>query len=61
LVRGLLQLHGPHHATTMRGSILASIPMSEARFGLLSSFFLWTYGLFGPLAGILSEGGKNDD
>jgi predicted MFS family arabinose efflux permease len=41
--------------TTMRGSILEAIPMSETQFGLLTSVFLWVYGLLSPLAGFLAD------
>ncbi|WP_229216315.1 MFS transporter [Dyadobacter frigoris] len=41
--------------TTMRGSILQSIPMTDAQFGLLTSLFLWVYGLLSPLAGFLAD------
>lgn len=41
--------------TTMRSSILAAIPMSDARFGLLTSSFLWVYGLLSPVAGWLAD------
>ncbi|MGV3556498.1 MFS transporter [Larkinella arboricola] len=41
--------------TTMRGSILAEIPMTDAQFGLLTSVFLWIYGLLSPLAGFLAD------
>lgn len=41
--------------TTMRGSIMGSIPMSESQFGLLTSLFLWVYGLLSPLAGYLAD------
>ncbi|MGV3558741.1 MFS transporter [Larkinella arboricola] len=41
--------------TTMRGSILESIPMSDARFGLLTAVFLWVYGLLSPFAGFLAD------
>jgi MFS family permease len=40
---------------TMRQSLMAAIPMSEARFGLLLSVFLWTYGLLSPFAGFLAD------
>ena len=29
--------------------------MSDAQFGLLTSVFLWVYGLFSPLAGFLAD------
>lgn len=41
--------------TTMRSSIVAAIPMSEAQFGLLTSIFLWIYGLLSPAAGYLAD------
>jgi MFS family permease len=41
--------------TTMRGSIMESMPMSEAQFGLLTSVFLWVYGLLSPLAGFMAD------
>lgn len=41
--------------TTMRGSILEAIPMSDTQFGLLTSVFLWVYGLLSPVAGFLAD------
>lgn len=41
--------------TTMRGSILEEIPMTDAQFGLLTSVFLWTYALFSPLGGFFAD------
>lgn len=41
--------------TTMRGSLVAAIPMSDAQFGLLTSVFLWVYALLSPLAGFLAD------
>ncbi len=41
--------------TTMHGSVVEAFPMSEAHFGLLSSSFLWVYGLLSPFAGYLSD------
>ncbi|HLO82314.1 MAG TPA: MFS transporter [Chitinophagaceae bacterium] len=41
--------------TTMRSSILQEIPMTEAQFGLLSSVFLWVYGLLSPFAGFVAD------
>jgi len=41
--------------TTMRVSVLKEIPMSEAQFGLLTSAFLWVYGLLSPVAGYLAD------
>jgi MFS family permease len=41
--------------TTMRGSLIEAIPMSDAQFGLLTSVFLWVYALLSPLAGFLAD------
>ncbi|GAA4447447.1 MFS transporter [Ravibacter arvi] len=41
--------------TTMRSSILEEIPMTDAQFGLLTSIFLWVYGLLSPVAGFLAD------
>ncbi|MVZ64699.1 MFS transporter [Sphingobacterium sp. DK4209] len=41
--------------TTMRTSIVDSIPMSDAEFGLLTAVFLWVYGFFSPFAGYLAD------
>lgn len=41
--------------TTMHSSIVASFPITEAEFGLLTSVFLWVYGSLGPLAGFLAD------
>jgi len=41
--------------TTMRTSIVDSIPMTDAQFGLLTSVFLWVYGLLSPFAGYLAD------
>ena len=41
--------------TTMRSSILAEIPMTDAQFGLLTSVFLWVYGLLSPFAGFVAD------
>lgn len=41
--------------TTMRESIVHAIPMTDAQFGLLTSVFLWTYGLLSPVAGFLAD------
>jgi MFS family permease len=41
--------------TTMRGSLQTAIPMTDAQFGLLTSVFLWVYGLLSPLAGFLAD------
>lgn len=41
--------------TTMRSSIMEDLPMTDAQFGLLSSVFLWIYGLLSPFAGYLAD------
>jgi len=41
--------------TTMRDSITQAVPMSDSQFGLLTSVFLWVYGLLSPLAGFLAD------
>lgn len=41
--------------TTMRTSIMADVPMTEAQFGLLTSVFLWVYGFLSPFAGFLAD------
>ncbi|WP_316814376.1 MFS transporter [Pedobacter heparinus] len=41
--------------TTMRESIIDSVPMTDAQFGLLTSVFLWVYGLLSPIAGYLAD------
>src|SRR4051812_12351107 len=35
--------------TTMRKSIVEAVSMSDAQFGLLTSIFLWVYGILSPL------------
>lgn len=41
--------------TTMRGSIVEAIPMTDAQFGLLTAVFLWIYGGLSPLAGFMAD------
>lgn len=41
--------------TTMRSSILEAIPMTETQFGLLTSVFLWVYGILSPVGGFLAD------
>ncbi len=41
--------------TTMHGSLVSAIQLTEAQFGLLTSVFLWTYGLMIPLAGFFAD------
>ena len=40
---------------TMRGSIISSISMTDAQFGLLTSVFSWVYGVFCPIAGYIAD------
>lgn len=40
---------------TMRTSVLESIPMSDAEFGLLTSIFLWVYAALSPFAGFMAD------
>lgn len=40
---------------TMRDSIVTAIPMTDAQFGLLTSAFLWVYGLLSPFAGYIAD------
>jgi MFS family permease len=41
--------------TTMRDSLMTAIPMTDAQFGLLTSVFLWVYGLLSPFLGFLAD------
>ena len=41
--------------TTMRESVKEAIPMTDAQFGLLTSVFLWVYGILSPIAGFLAD------
>jgi MFS transporter, Spinster family, sphingosine-1-phosphate transporter len=41
--------------TTMRDSLMADIAMTDAQFGLLTSSFLWVYGIFSPFGGYLAD------
>lgn len=41
--------------TTMRGPIKLDVPMTDAKFGLLMSIFLWVYAAFSPLCGFLAD------
>ena len=50
-----LNLVARNMVTTMHGSIVGAIPMSEAQFGLLTSAFLCVYGGMSPFAGFLSD------
>lgn len=54
-VVGLLNYLDRIMITTMRESITDALPMTEAQFGLLTSVFLWVYGLLSPFAGFLAD------
>ena len=41
--------------TTMRDAVKADIAMTDAQYGLLTSAFLWIYGIFSPLGGYLAD------
>jgi MFS family permease len=41
--------------TTMRESIVSAIPITDTQFGMLTSVFLWVYGLLSPFAGYLAD------
>jgi MFS family permease len=41
--------------TTMRGSVLQDIPMSDAQFGLLTTAFLWFYAAASPFGGFVAD------
>ncbi len=40
---------------TMPGPIKADLHIGDERFGLLSSVFLWVYGLCSPIAGYVAD------
>jgi MFS family permease len=54
-VVGCLNYLDRNMITTMRESIVTSIPMTDAQFGLLTSVFLWVYGFLSPIAGFLAD------
>ncbi|WP_085535186.1 MFS transporter [Massilibacteroides vaginae] len=54
-VVGALNYIDRNMLTTMRSSIIDSIEMSDAQFGLLTSVFLWTYGFLSPFAGFIAD------
>jgi len=41
--------------TSMRDPIVASFTINDAQFGLLTSVFLWSYGLLSPLGGYFAD------
>ena len=55
LIVGLLNYLDRTMIATMRGSIIDAIPMTDAQFGLLTSVFLWVYGLMSPFAGFMAD------
>ena len=54
-VVGCLNYLDRNMITTMRKSIVEAVPMTDAQFGLLTSVFLWVYGLLSPFAGFLAD------
>ncbi|MGN6196485.1 MAG: MFS transporter [Ginsengibacter sp.] len=54
-IAGLLNYLDRITITTMRRSIISAIPMTEAQFGILTSVFLWVYGLLNPFAGFIAD------
>lgn len=41
--------------TSMRDPLVADFSLTDAQFGLLTSVFLWSYGLLSPLGGFLAD------
>ncbi len=41
--------------TTMRSSLVEAIPMDDKQFGMLTSIFLFVYGVLSPFAGFLAD------
>jgi MFS transporter, Spinster family, sphingosine-1-phosphate transporter len=41
--------------TSMRDPIVADFSLTDAQFGLLTSVFLWSYGLLSPLGGFFAD------
>jgi len=41
--------------TTMRDPIVSEFSLTDAQFGLLTSVFLWSYGIFSPFGGFLAD------
>jgi predicted MFS family arabinose efflux permease len=41
--------------STMRESIVNDVHITDAQFGLLTSVFLWIYGIFSPFAGFIAD------
>lgn len=41
--------------TTMRDPIVSEFSLTDAQFGLLTSVFLWSYGLLSPFGGFLAD------
>ena len=54
-ILGCLNYLGRTIITTMRVSIIDDMPMTDAQFGLLTSVFLWIYGILSPFAGYLAD------
>lgn len=54
-VVGLLNYVDRLVITAMHDPIVAAVPMTEARFGLLTSIFLWVYAVASPACGFLGD------
>lgn len=54
-VVGLLNYLDRVMITTMRGSITETMHITDAQFGLLTSVFLWVYGILSPFAGFMAD------
>jgi len=52
---GLLNYLDRTMLSTMRSSIVEKIPMSNAQFGLLTTVFLFSYGICSPIGGFLAD------
>jgi MFS family permease len=52
---GLLNYLDRTMLSTMRSSIVEKIPMNNAQFGLLTTVFLFSYGICSPIGGFLAD------
>src|SRR5690606_13002247 len=41
--------------TSMRDPIVSDFSLTDAQFGLLTSVFLWSYGILSPFGGFLAD------
>ena len=54
-VVGLLNYFDRNLINSMRDPIVADFTLTEAQFGLLSSIFLWIYGILSPFGGYFAD------